>query len=140
MGSAPPARSDDNPLEEAFTIGVSFDPGVVREREVDFASRGWGQRAERDRRTSAEGLICRRLCPLLELVGSTLLEAVAVKVYGAMIGEAPIQDSITKILESIEAAPSRSGQKMKIPPLELSRQGLLAVGKVGGDLEISGAK
>jgi len=140
MVSAPPARSDDNSLEEAFTVGVRLDAWIVGKCEVDFASRGRSQRPQRNRRAPAKGLIGRRLGPLLQLMCATLLEAVAVKVDRAVIRETPVQNPVAEILEGIEASPPRSSQEMKISPLELALQRLIAVGKMGGDLELATAK
>ena len=84
-------------------------PGIVGEREVDFASRGRGQRPKRHRRAPAQGLIGRRLGPLLELVCASLLEAVAVEVHRAVLREPPVQHTVAKILEGIEASPAGGG-------------------------------
>ena len=87
---------------------------------MDFASCGRGQRPQRHRRASAKSLISCRLRPFLEFVCATLLEAITVEVDWAVIRKAPVQNSVAEILEGIEAAAPRGGQKMKIPALKFA--------------------
>jgi hypothetical protein len=137
MVSAPPARSDDNPLEEAFTIGVCLDPGIVGKREMDFASCGRSQRTKRYRRAPAKSLVCRRLSPLLELERAPFFEAITVEVDWAVVRKSSVQNSIAEILQGIEASSAGSGQKSKVRTLEFALQRLFAIGEMGGNFEIA---
>jgi hypothetical protein len=140
MVSAPPSRADDNPFEETFAIGVGFNAGVVGEREVYLSTCRRRQRPERHRRTSAQGLVRRRVGAFAKLVGASGFESVAVEVDGSMVREAPIEDSIAEVLQGIEAAPPRRCQPPQIITFELPLKRFLSVGEAGRDLELSGTK
>ena len=119
MVSAPPARSDDNPLEEAFAIGVGLNPGIIGEREVDLAPRGRGQRPERHRCAPPKSFVGGGLGALLEFVSTPLLEAVTVEVDRSVVGEAPVEHAVAEVLEGIEAAAAGRGQEPEVAALEL---------------------
>ena len=77
--SVPPARSDDNPLEKAVAIRAGLHSRVIGKGKVNLSSRCGSQRTEGYRRAASQRLIRRFFGARLKLVGTAVLEAVAVE-------------------------------------------------------------
>jgi hypothetical protein len=135
--SDPPARSDDNPFEEAFTFRLCFHPGIIGESQVDLAPRRRGQRSKGYGRPPSQRLVGCGLCPFLKLMSPSLFKALAVKVHGKMVGEAPVKDSVAEILKGIEAPAPGSCEKTEICPLELSLECFHTILETCRDLQLA---
>ena len=69
---------------------------------MDFTPCRRGQRPEGHRSPAPEGLVRRRLRPLLKFVRAPFFEALAIEVDREMISKPPIENSITEVLKGIE--------------------------------------
>jgi hypothetical protein len=138
--SAPPARSDDNPLEEAVAIRVGLHSRIVGKGEMDLSSRRWCQRAECHRRAASQGFISRLFGALLKLMGPAFLEAVAIEVYREVARQSAAEDPVGEILEGVQSSAAGRRQETEVGTLELAIEGLVLYREPRGNVERSGAK
>ena len=104
---------------------------------MDLAPRRRGQRSKGHGRPPSQRLVGCSLGPLLKLVRSSLFKALAVKMHGKMVGEAPVEDTVAEILKGIEAPAPGSGEKAKIGALKLSLESLFSILQACRDLQLS---
>ena len=118
MVSAPPARPDDNPLEETFAIRLGLDPGLVRQGQVDLPPRRRRHRRQHDRctlpRTPRSAAVLAFSCSCR---ARRSLNPSAVQVHGRMLLQPPVEHPVAQVLQRVQTTTTTAGQSDRSSPL-----------------------